>query len=306
MKNISIENIPEEFENMYNNLSKNSNIQMLEAKKKKAQGSLIVLIITFIITMILMSKGNTMTFIACIILMAIIWYFGNNVMKFQKEYKKEIVPSVIKLVSEKLKYIPDNVEHFGMKEEYRRANFDNEYYNRFYQDDYIEGFLDEENHIKMCDLHIQHHTSNGKHSHTYEVFQGLFLITECNKNIGTNIKISRNEMKIFDANNRVEMDSQEFEKYFDIYSENKILAMQLLTSDIMSVLIEFYKKYNIEYEIVIRNNKIYMRFATGSMFEANILGNVLDKQVLFKYYSILILVEDITKKINEVLKEIEI
>lgn len=306
MKNISTENMPEEFENMYSNLIKSTNIQSLQAKKEKVKKSLIVLIIFLIITIILMSNANILTFISCIILMVIVVYFGNNVMKFQKEYKKEIVPSVIKLVSEKLKYIPDNVEHFGMREEYRRADFDNEYYNRFYQDDYIEGFLDEENHIKMCDLLIQHHTSNGKQSHTYEVFNGLFLITECNKNIGTNIKISRNKMKIFDSNNRVEMDSQEFEKYFDIYSDNKILAMQLLTSDIMADLIGFYKKYNIEYEIVIRNNRIYMRFATGAMFEANILGNVIDKQMLFRYYSILKLVEDITKKINEVLKEIEI
>ena len=55
------------------------------------------------------------------------------------------------------------------------------------------------------------------------------------------------------------MDSKEFEKYFDIYSENKIVAMQILTSDIMESLIEFYNKYQLEYEIVFRNNTIYLK-----------------------------------------------
>ena len=49
----------------------------------------------------------------------------------------------------------------------------------------------------------------------------------------------------------------------------------------------FYNKYQIKYEIVFRENTIYMRFFTGAMFEPKIFGNSMDKELLLKYYCII-------------------
>lgn len=102
------------------------------------------------------------------------------------------------------------------------------------------------------------------------------------------------------------MDSGEFEKYFDIYSQNKVIAMQLLTSDIMNCLLDFHNKYEINYEIAFRNNIIYMRFFTGAMFEPKIFGNSMDKELLFTYFCILKFIVDVTKKVNETVKKLEV
>lgn len=102
------------------------------------------------------------------------------------------------------------------------------------------------------------------------------------------------------------MDSEEFEKYFEIYSEDRIKTMQLLSSDIMQLLIEFHKQYEIDYEIVFRNNTIYMRFFTGAMFEPKIFKNSMDKQLLFIYFYVLKFIVEITKKVNKIIEELEV
>ena len=225
-------------------------------------------------------------------------------------YKKEIIEEFIKLVSAEIEYKTSSFDTDVIVGNYKRANFDSKIFNKFDIDDYIVGKLEDNVYVEISDLNIQKkeiYYHKGRRKETIiEIFKGIFSKTECDKDIGTYIKISKNKLKVFEQYNRVEMDSQEFEKYFDIYSENKILTMQLLTSDVMATLIDFYNKYNIDYEIVIRNNKIYMRFFTGAMFEPKIFGNSMDKELLLKYYCILKFIVDVTKEVNKALKEVEI
>ena len=54
------------------------------------------------------------------------------------------------------------------------------------------------------------------------------------------------------------MDSQEFEKYFDVYGDNKIVVMQLLTSDVMNTMMDFIKQSRIKYEITIKSDEMYI------------------------------------------------
>ena len=102
------------------------------------------------------------------------------------------------------------------------------------------------------------------------------------------------------------MDSEEFEKSFDVLSENKILAMQILTADVMESLISFKNKYDIDFEIVLMNNKIYLRFFVSNMFEPQIFGNSMDKELIYTYYIILDFVVEITEKINKVINDVNL
>ena len=107
-------------------------------------------------------------------------------------------------------------------------------------------------------------------------------------------------------NLRVELDSQEFEKIFDVYCSDKIIAMQLLTSDIMQLLINFQKEMNMEYEITIKNNQIYIRFMSGEMFEAtNVTKFSLDKATIYKYYRMLDFTFTLTDKLIKLIKDTE-
>lgn len=317
---ISLENIPSEFDNIYENLY-NNHINNLELMRKQVRWRTVVeyivyffILIGYIFTEsddILISREfdtimDLLTIIACFT--NVIFTFMNRKYKriYKETYKKEIISSFIKLLNNQLEYKPLDVNLFEVQEDYKKANFDNKPFNRFYPDDYVEGFVDDETFIKLCDIHLQHITGSGKNRHTEEIFQGIFAHTKCGKDIGTYIKVSKNKMKILEQDNRVEMDSKEFEKYFDIYSENKIVAMQLLTSDIMESLVDFHNQYHLDYEIVFRNNTIYMRFFTGPMFEPKIFGNSMDKQLLYIYFCILKFIVEISKKVNHTLQELEV
>lgn len=301
--------IPSYFEELYQEVCKSSNIHLLEAMRKKARNRMIVLFLGFIILFIGMIKTNILLMFTGIIIMLLC---SNN--KSEKQYKvmykEEVLSEFIKLVNDNLKFNNKNINSEMIEHTYKIANFDNKSFNIFKTDDYIEGQLEDNIYAKMSDLHIQrrevYYDDGKRKERIIEIFQGMFVETECNKDIETYIKISKNKLKIFGQQDRVEMDSQEFEKYFDIYSENKILAMQLLTSDVMTTLIDFYTRYNMEYEIVIRNNTIYMRFFTGAMFEPKLFGDSMDKKLLFSYYVILKFIVDVTKEVNKALKEVEI
>jgi len=303
--NIKKENVLQEFEDIYQQLYRD-NISGLESMRKQARWRTVIQYAIPLLIFIVGFKNQSVFMVALIIFIALIFINSKYISKYKETYKSEIIAKFIKLINNKLVYKSNSQELLSMEDDYKKASFDNKVFNRFYPDDYIEGLLNNEFFVKMSDLHIQHHVKSGKHSHTYEVFQGIFVQTGCNKDIGTYIKISKNQLKMFGQQYRVEMDSQEFEKYFDIYSENKMITMQLLTSDVMAILIDFYNKYNVDYEIVIRNNKIYMRFFTGAMFEPKIFGNSMDKELLLRYYCILKFIVDVTKEVNKALKEVEI
>lgn len=82
--------------------------------------------------------------------------------------------------------------------------------------------------------------------------------------------------------------------------------MQLLTADIMQLLIEFQKEMNMEYELTIKNSLIYIRFMSGEMFEtANVMKSSLDKSTLYKYYRMLDFTFTLTDKLIQLIKDTE-
>lgn len=317
---VTLENIPQDFEEIYENLY-NNHIKSLESMRKQVRCRTVIQYIAFVMITIALFFGesdyviisekfdNNIVIIGLISMAIYLIIFSKNrkyKKKYEETYKKEIVSNFIKLINNQLEYKPLAVEIKRIQDDYKIANFENKTFNRFYTDDYIEGFVNDETFFKMADLHIQNHTGSGRNSHTEEIYQGIFAYTRGKKDIGTYIKISKDKLKVLASQDRVEMDSEEFEKYFDVYSENKIVAMQLLTSEIMVTLIGFYNKYKLDFEIVFRNNSIYVRFFTGPMFEPRIFGSSMDKQLLFTYFCILRFCIEITEKVNKVVQEIEV
>ena len=61
--------------------------------------------------------------------------------------------------------------------------------------------------------------------------------------------------------------------------------MQILTADVMQILVDFYKKYNILFEIVFKETKICINFHTGQPFKIPIYTGI-DKKKVYLYYAI--------------------
>jgi len=135
-------------------------------------------------------------------------------------------------------------------------------------------------------------------------FKGLFVVIECNKDINSYVMIKGKGLKYI-QDDYIDMDSEVFNEYFNVFSDDKILAMRLLTPDIMEMLVEYREKYNLQFEIAIRNNKIYIRFFTGDLFEPSIFGDPMNKELLITYYCVLEFSLELTKKVNKVLEDLE-
>ena len=304
-------NPPEEFNLIYDKLYK-EHITKLEKLRMKVKGTTIlynVLFFVLIVGYLLQDISPIYALIAIVSAFSIMIVYSKNKknkQKYAELYKNEIVKNYIKLINEKLSYIPGIQEGESLQEEFRKSQIETRKFNTFEYDDYIEGELSENVYVKMSDINVSNITRDSRgRKQVEEIFSGIFAVTNCKNNINGHIKVSR-ERLFKNKKQRTTMDSEEFEKNFDIYSENKILAMQILTSDVMEKLIDFKNKYDFDFEIVFENNYIYLRFFTGKMFEPKIFGNSMDKKLLYVYYCILDFILVIVNEINKVVIEAEV
>ena len=80
--------------------------------------------------------------------------------------------------------------------------------------------------------------------------------------------------------------------------------MQLLTSDVMLLLNDFYKYMQREFEITIKNDNIYVRILNGATFSNSLIkGNELDKELIYKNYRTINFILNISSKLIELINE---
>lgn len=319
------------FEKVYEKLQNDSADELeelwLKAKKENKKRNIISIVLSLIIDIVIVTfyikqfqageEAITFNFpapIAMILITALI----SNILIFviisiiiNKErkiynvaFKKLIINGLISNFYDNTKCLPTE----GISRNiYNEAKY-NEYYNRYYSEDYMEGKIDNKYEIKMAEVKTQQveqqRDSDGHTTTTTDtIFHGLFAKIQINKSINNELMIKQNNSFRF-KKNKLEMDSQEFEKLFDVSSNNKIIGMQLLTSDIMEKLVNFYNKTRIKYDICIYNSDIYLRFKCGPVFEIPRLKNgALNIKTLKRYYDILeftySLISELIKLINE-------
>jgi len=214
---------------------------------------------------------------------------------------EDIKEKLIKKIDCNLNYLTSSLIS---SELYSKADFES--YNLFSATNGIEGKVENKYYIAMAEVKTQNeYRSSDGHISTEVVFHGIFGYIKLSKNIKTSLKIrldAGNIGNIFKENTQIEMDSQEFEKYFDIYSENKIIAMQILTADVMEFLIEFTKKYQINYELTIKEDNLFIRFYTEEIFKPT--AEFYDS--LKEFYEIIELIIKLSIGINKKIESTEI
>ena len=286
----------------------------LEQKRKRLIKSIIVCLVLFaiaitialylkiIIRMNFGRKNWEMVFIFIIPSLYFIYKYRVYNKIYVESFKNKIIKNFVKYIDHNLNY-----NQYGGEEllnSYLDAEFEDKNFNNFATDDYIEGYNKDDIYIEMCNFSLENVNNNNEFLNLID--EGIFSNTKINKYLPYEIRIKNNELIVESKNNKVQMDNKEFEKYFSVYCKSNILVMEILTHDVMEEIINFYEKYNIKFEIVIKNNNIYVRFNTGVMFEPNIFKKSNDINTLWIYYNVLLFVTGITAIINEILADLEI
>lgn len=227
-----------------------------------------------------------------IIIFIIILMYKNNTKEYRHLYKTEVLQRFIQLYNKNLNYIPDKGIPYS---EYKVAEFED--CDKYSYGDLIYGNLDGYN-IKMAQVITEKTTtsSNGETKYT-SIFQGFFAISSFENNFDGFIKVRTDRGKLlntFHKKNKLEMDSQSFENYFDVLSTNKVQTMQVLTPDIMNMLIDFEQKHNIKVELTIKKQKIFIRFHCNSFFKPPIFS-LMDYETLLRDYNLINFTFDISR-----------
>lgn len=281
------------YEKIYNKYGK----ELEKSRKNLIYGLIIAVSIGVILSII--SKQFIFTAISFVIVLCV-WCFFNN--RYNLMFKNQVVKTFVKEYCETLDYNPT----MGMsKSIYNDAQFEN--YDVYSSEDLICGMLNGEYPINMAEIHTQTKTTDEEGHSTYStIFYGLFAQIELSKMINANIQIRKNSINFFDKRQKLEMDSAEFEKIYDLYTTDKIIAMQLFTSDIMQMLIDFKEENKIKPEITLQYNKLYVRFSTGNVFESKLMKKAYNYKVLYKYYNIINFTLNLVDKLAKNIKETEV
>ena len=316
------------FDEIYNDLQGTNNTELneawKEAKKESEKANKIGLIICLIIDALFLLffiknmvivKGHFVYLPMIIVaLVTNIIAFGIVKLIFSKSNRKYTLIYKNVVINKLMSNFYNNLEYFPQKQMpryiYDEANY-NEYYNRYHSEDYLEALINNKYSIQMAEIltkKVEHYTdSQGRRqTRTITIFSGLFSKVLMHKSIKGELRIVRNGTMLFDRK-RLEMDSSEFEKYFDVKASDKILGMRLLTADIMEELIEFQNKTNMQYDVYIKDNELYLRFHSGPMFEVgNLKNGAIDKETLRKYFYMLNFTYNLSNKLINLVDEIEI
>lgn len=222
--------------------------------------------------------------------------------KYNKLYKKNIMNKLINKFFDNVSYkpnksMPESIYKFARDGHLLFIDF---LYDKYYSEDYIECTIGGKNFIRMAEFKTIKYEKR-----VNCIINGLFVVIKLNKSIKGKLEIrpdSETKKKY-----KIKLDSQEFEEYFNVYTDENILATRILTHDIMKFLIKCRKRIGKKFAIAIIDNEMYIRVFAEEMFEPSINNkNFIDKIRLKREYDIIEFIYELSKKMVELINEMEI
>ncbi len=198
--------------------------------------------------------------------------YSNLFNEFKKEHKK-FITKLVTLINKDLEYKPTEKELW-----------------------YKEKFIDNKSYLKVCLSHYLGTTD----TFWLPILMEIDIKVKSNNEIKDRLEIVKNKTKnnLGDSN----MIDEEFREYFKVYSNDET-TKNLLTDYLMKILIDFRKKYKIDYNIIFENNTINLTFFTRTIIKPGGYRKSRNKQLLFNYYCVLKIIIEFTKEINGIIEE---
>lgn len=260
--------------------------EKLEEMRVKLRNKYIVFIILGIILSILfllvfkIDKRFFMVFLIILLIIAIICTYKQS-REYKLAFKNFFVKSSLEKIFTNLKYEPEN----GIPRS-TIAQTDMMYMgDRYSSNDLIKGRYKDIG-FTQSDVHIeekQEHTdSDGNTRTTYiTIFKGRWMVFDFNKNFKANVQVCQKRFgnnkvnSLFSKNKlqKIEMESQEFNKIFQVYAQQPLDAFYILTPKIMEKVINLDNRNQGKLLLCFVDNKLHVgiydnkdSFEHGSVF----------------------------------------
>ena len=308
----------ESFSSLYTKLY-NENFEELENLRKKEASNALKILLPVLVVMLAIFIFPFANF--AVVPLVILFVFacivsttkkgvGNQAAgkaSYSETFKKKIILPMINEAIPGSEYFPND----GLtKVEYDKGEW--EFYDRFYSEDKLIiplKFAFNENvkiNLQVAEVHTEnrHEDSEGNVSYVTK-FYGMAGFVTLPKSINGKIKVKNDGAALF-SKDKIKMDMVEFEKLFDVQADDKIKAMQILTSDVMADMIDVVKATKIKFEFYLKDDKMYIRFHTGAMFEPDTFGKAMKFEELKRYFDITTLLSKVTTDICKTILETEL
>ena len=287
------------------------NLENLDKINKIIKRKNITLIILLILLLIFIFFRKIVFINDVVMIIFSLFFLGLLILNifFTIKYKKIfkiILKKIVNLYNENLEYFYNK----GIEErEYKKSGFYKEF-DKYYSEDLIKGKLLNRYFFKMAQVRTKEtevlRDDKGKITgkQDYIVFDGLYGEVELNVLNSLEIEVATNTIKSKYKKSRIEMESAEFENKYDIFSNDKIKALEVFTSEIVDKMNEFRINLGKPIQIRIKNGKLFFNVYLGEILEPPKLKNSIDYDILNKYFKTIdqpiSLISEILKNIDEV------
>ena len=278
-----------------------TNNKELEEKRKNYKNSklYVLLFIAIVVGVCLFFKFFHPIIIFFVIVISVIIFAIANA-GYTKIYKDQVITSILKNYDKDLNYMPEN----GIQRNiYKIAKF--EHFDRYTTEDLIVG--------KICglefalaDVHTEDESTDSDGNTTYTtLFRGPVAVVELNKLKDLVIYVSDNQLKLFRGNEYVELDNQAFEDKYDVFTNNDVIAMRILTPTLTTKILEMHDKFGFFFEIKLIDGLVFFRFHSDTLF--NPCPNDIEKEAtdIAFYFNMLDGMKNIMEEIIKTLNEFE-
>jgi len=230
---------------------------------------------------------------------------------YRKEYKKEVVEKIIKLINPDFHYNPD--KHIDCRYFIGSKLFSHKP-DRCSGDDFVSGMI-EKTDFEFSELHTEYKTtstSDGKTETTWhDIFSGLFFHADFNKHIeGTTFvlpdvaekllgKFGQKFQKASSRGQLVKLENPEFEKKFVVYSTGQQEARYILTPVMMEAMVNLQNRYNRKMHFSFTGERVYCAISfKKNLFEPRIRKTLINFNDIEEMYHLFGLIEIIITEMN--------
>ena len=282
-------NMDQEFESIYQKIYDSSYSRLAEVKDKNRKFLLIfglaLLVINLFIYIIPATKLFSVLFICmsvCLLIFFII--LGNQA--YTSAYKKCVIEGLVKSYNPSIHFDPA----IGISEmEYRASGFDNDF-NEYNSEDRIYGRFDNGDSFQLAEVTTYRITrrvndEGVEMEDRVETYRGMYGVVYLNKSSMFKAGIYGDSIMRRYRQDRIEMDSSEFGKYYDLVTDDKIRAMRIFTADLMEKCLDIRRNHKHGVELIIDWDKVYFRFRCGEIFEPPKFMKALTREVLRGFYN---------------------
>lgn len=220
---------------------------------------------------------------------------------YNKLYKENVITTLLKNIDPNILYKRNGLER-NEKESinYDKGNFED--YDTFSSEDMIVSHINNIPFI-LSDIEVKKkYTDTDGNSHYDMVFSGTFAFATLPKSINATIVICDNRWLFQKKDSYVQIDNTEFENKYDVFSDNNIIAMRILTPTLTTNILDIQKQTTLKMEVKIINNLIFFRFHGSNLFEPSLKNTELEAynayESICKYNTIKSIINEIVNNVN--------